>query len=100
MSVLHANEPFNTKYQYPWGIDDQTRIILFVDNFKLRRGEGIEALTADAEDASGHHYNLRVEYVELNSDLQSVHSVVVRLADELGDVGRCAGPSNLSRSRQ
>ena len=85
--VLHANEPFDTKYQYPWGIDDQTRIILFVDNFKLRRGEGIEALTVDAADASGHHYNLRVEYVELASDLQSVHSVVVRLADELGDVG-------------
>lgn len=86
-SVLHANEPFATKYQYPWGIDNQTRIILFVDNFKLRRGEGVEALTADAEDAAGHHYKLRVEYVGLNSDLESVHSVIVRLADELGDVG-------------
>jgi hypothetical protein len=60
---------------------------LFVDNFKLRRGEDIEALTADAEDASGRHYKLRVEYVERNSDLQSVHPVVVRLADELGEVG-------------
>src|SRR5262249_47685690 len=70
--------------------DPQTRITLFGMNFDFLQGEGAKSLTADAQDASGAIYPLRVEYVGTVPNFAGVYMVVVRLNDlmssNLGDV--------------
>ena len=86
-SVFHTDEPFLPRYIGAWGTDNRTRIILFAQNFQLAAGEGAEAFTADAEDASGRHYALTVEYVVADDEVSHVTNIVIRLSDDLTDVG-------------
>jgi hypothetical protein len=86
-SVLHTDEPFLPRYSRAWGTDDRTRIILFAQNFQLAAGEGAAAFTADAEDASGRHYALTVEYVVQDDEVSHVTNIVIKLNDDFTDVG-------------
>jgi uncharacterized protein (DUF1800 family) len=65
--VTFRSEPFTVQSPYNWNADktntrdQRTRVILFAMNLSLLSGEGASALTADAQDASGHVYPLKVE---------------------------------------
>jgi len=56
-------------------------------NLELLSGEGANAFTSDVQDASGKIYPLRVEYVGQVPNFPGITMIVVRLADDLGDVG-------------
>lgn len=86
-SVSFVPEPFKLISPYFPGADRRTRIMLFAVNLSLQPGETLSSVTADAEDASHRHYNLLVEYVGPVPEQQWLTAVVLRLSDDLGDVG-------------
>src|SRR4030095_14238232 len=71
----------------PFGADSATRVILFAQNLQLQPGETSTVVTADAEDADHHIYALTVEHVGTVPDQPWMTSMVIRLADDLTDVG-------------
>lgn len=107
-SVTHGSEPFSVTSTFDWASnkpgDRRTRVTLFVMNLAFLPGEGANALTADAQDASGRIYSLKVEHVSrpkyvqllpapgnpslvIPTEVQQdwLHAVVVRLNDEMTD---------------
>src|SRR4030095_12133896 len=80
-------EPFAPTPPVAFGTDDRTRITLFANNLSLANGETAAAVTADAEDGNHQHYPLTVEYVGTVSGFPWMTAVIVRLNDNLGDVG-------------
>src|SRR2546423_6909685 len=66
-AVTFRSEPFPVVSPYNWNAnkavttDQQTRVMVFAMNLNLLAGEGANALTADAEDAAGNLYPLKVE---------------------------------------
>jgi len=86
-SITWMREPFPPNAQNPFSSDRRTRIVLFATNLNLAPGEGTDALTADAEDGARAHYPLRVEYVGRVPSFEWMSFVVLRLNDNLGDVG-------------
>jgi uncharacterized protein (DUF1800 family) len=66
-AVTFRSEAFTTVSPYNWNADktntrdQRTRVMLFAMNLSLLPGEGASALTADAQDASGRLYPLKVE---------------------------------------
>ena len=83
-SVTNLAEPFRPQTTIPFGNDNQTRVILFATNLTLAPGETV---TADAEDAAHMHYPLAVEYAGPVPGQSWTTSVVVKLNENLGDVG-------------
>jgi exo-beta-1,3-glucanase (GH17 family) len=86
-SVLRLRDPFKLTSPVPWGVDRRTRVMLFAMNFDLLPGENISVVTADAEDASHRIYPLIVEYVGKVPEFDWMSCVIVRLNDEMGDIG-------------
>jgi uncharacterized protein GlcG (DUF336 family) len=86
-SATRLREPFAPTTPVQFGADARTRVMLFAMNLHLAAGEDASAVTADAQDAAGHTYPLAVEYVGPVPGQEWMSSVVVRLADDLGDVG-------------
>ena len=86
-SVLNTTEPFQTTYDLPWAADNRTRLKVYATNFDLLPNESAAAITVDAQDASGRIYNLTVEHVSKPAELGWLNRIVVRLPDDLGDVG-------------
>jgi hypothetical protein len=86
-SVTWKREPFPPTQPIPFGTDSRTRIMLFAKNLELLPGEGASVVRAEAEDASHARYPLTVEYVGKVPGFTWMTSVIVRLHDELGDVG-------------
>jgi uncharacterized protein GlcG (DUF336 family) len=86
-SVTRLREPFSPTSPVKFGADARTRVMLFAMNLHLAADEDISSVTADAEDAAHHVYPLVVEYVGPVPDQEWMSSVVVRLNDDLGDVG-------------
>ncbi|HWS86101.1 MAG TPA: DUF1800 domain-containing protein [Pyrinomonadaceae bacterium] len=66
-AVTFRSEPFPVVSPVNWNADksntrdQQTRVMLFAMNLPLLAGEGANALTADAQDAAGRIYPLKVE---------------------------------------
>jgi hypothetical protein len=66
-AITFSSEPFAVRSPYNWNADKsnardrQTRVMLFAMNLSLLAGEGGNALTANAVDASGRVYPLKVE---------------------------------------
>ena len=86
-SVTFRQEPFSLLMPVPFSTDMRNRIVFFVRNLDLQAGEGADALTMDAEDAQNRHYDLDVESVTPVPGNEWMHQVIVRLSDDLGDVG-------------
>ncbi len=85
------NEPFSLSSEGNFSpADPRTRITLFGTNLEFLQGEGASALTADAQDAAGTIYPLKVEYVGTVPNFDGIYMVVLRLNDlmtgNLGDV--------------
>ena len=86
-SVTMRAEPFAPTTDVPFSPDVRTRICIFAMNLELLPGEGANAFTADVQDGSGTLYPLRVEYVGQVPNFPGITMIIVRLADDLGDVG-------------
>jgi hypothetical protein len=54
---------------------------------ELLTGEGVNAFTADAQDSTGKLYPFRVEYMGTVPNFPGITMFIVRLADDIGDVG-------------
>ena len=66
---------------------NRTRIIVFATDLGLLPGEGIEALTAEAEDSNHVLHPLRVEFVSPLQGLPNINQVVIRLTGDLNGAG-------------
>src|SRR5713226_7286973 len=86
-SITQTREPFATTSQVSWGSDNRTRIMLFAMGVSLQAGENASAVTADAEDGAHNIYHLPVEYVGLVPEQEWATSIVIRLNDQMADVG-------------
>jgi uncharacterized protein (DUF1800 family) len=86
-SVTMKAEPFSPIAGTPFSPDTRNRICIFAMNLELLSGEGANAFTADAQDGNGKLYPLGVEYVGQVPNFPGITMVIVRLADDLGDVG-------------
>ena len=80
-------EPFGATSSLPLTADNRTRVMLFASNLTLFPGETAANVTASAEDGNHIQYPLTVEYAGSVPSLSGVTSVIVRLNDNLGDVG-------------
>ena len=86
-SVTHQAEPFQPQSPVTFGSDGRTRVMLFATNLTLAPGENASAVTAEAEDIAHAHYSMTVEYVGAVPGQTWMTAVIVRLNDNLGDVG-------------
>lgn len=86
-AVTFRREPFSLTMSVPFSADTRSRIVFFVMNLDLLAGEGANALTADAEDSTHHHYTFRVENVTPMPGYEWMSQVTVRLSDDIGDTG-------------
>jgi uncharacterized protein (DUF1800 family) len=90
-SVSLVSEPFSLNMETNFSpADPRTRISLFGTDFQFLQGEGANSLTADAQDAAGNIYPMKVEFVGTVPNFAGVYMVVLRLNDamtsNLGDV--------------
>src|ERR1044072_2157474 len=90
-TVSMQAEPFSLNAETNFNpADPRTRITLFCMNLDFLVGEPASALTADAQDAAGTLYPLKVEYAGTVPNFDGIYMVVVRLNDlmpaNVGDV--------------
>lgn len=87
-SPTFRREPFPliSPVQVIGATDERTRVMLFALNLA---GADASTLTVDAEDEAHRHYNLKVEYVGQvqGSGLEQLSQIIVRLGEDLGNVG-------------
>src|SRR5258705_3266787 len=86
-SVTMKAEPFPLIATIPFSPDTTTRICIFAMDLELLSGEGASAFTSDAQDASGKIYPLRVEFMGQVPNFPGITMFVLRLSDEMGDLG-------------
>ncbi|HSS19553.1 MAG TPA: DUF1800 domain-containing protein [Pyrinomonadaceae bacterium] len=86
-SVTLKAEPFGVTSSVNFATDTRTRICIFAMDLDLLAGEGTNAFTADAQDAAGKRYPLRVEYSGQVPGFPGITMFIVRLADDMGDLG-------------
>jgi uncharacterized protein (DUF1800 family) len=87
-SVTMKAEPFPLTPSIPaFYSDTRTRVCIFAMDLELLAGESANAFSSDVQDASGKIYPLRVEYVGQVPNFPGITMIVVRLADDLGEVG-------------
>ena len=86
-SVTRLTEPFAPTADIPFSADNRTRVMLFANDLSLAASETAADVTAAAEDGNHLIYPLTVEYVGSVSGATGVTAVIVRLNDNLGDVG-------------
>jgi len=86
-SVTLYAEPFPLTQPIQFGIDNRTRILLFVENLGLLTGEGPEFVTAEAEDGNRIKYPLVVERVDTVTGYSWMRALAIRLNQNLGDAG-------------
>ena len=86
-SVTQKREPFQHTSSVQFSADNRTRIMLFAMNLNLQPGDTASTITAEAEDGAHRIYPLTVEYVGAVPDQAWVSSIIVRLHDEMNDLG-------------
>lgn len=88
-SVTDMAEPFPPVQAVSFSLngDRRTRVKLFATNLTLLPGEDASVVTADAEDGALLRYPLTVEYVGVVPGFNWMTAVVLRLNDNLGDIG-------------
>lgn len=80
-------EPFSRWSYTGWNFGQQTRITFFALNLKLAANEDLSVVKVEAQDAWNQHYDLPVEYVGPVPSHEWMTAVIVRLGDELLEVG-------------
>ena len=86
-TVCFTPEPFALKSLFGSEADGQTRITLFAMNLRLQPGENLSLITAEAEDVAHRVYELKVEYVAPVPHQEWLTAVVVKLNENLSNVG-------------
>ena len=87
-TVSFKAEPFPLTASLPLtSTDTRTRISIFAMDLELLPGEGANAFTSDVQDSTGKIYPLKVEFMGQVPNFPGITMIVVRLADDLGDVG-------------
>jgi hypothetical protein len=87
-SVTLTREPFSvSSSQNFFSSDQRTRVTLFGYNLELKNGEGLSAISAQAEDPQHRVFTLPVEAAREVPDFSWITGVTVRLPDELQGVG-------------
>lgn len=86
-SVTMKPEPFSPTSTVQFSTDNRTRIAIFARDLELFAGEGVNAFSADVEDSTGKRYLLKVEYVGRVPGFEGITMLIVRFADDLGNVG-------------
>lgn len=86
-SVTQKREPFPLTSTVQFSADNRTRIMLFAQNLSLQPDDAPSSVTAEAEDGAHRLYPLTVEYVGPVPDQPWVSSIIVRLNDQMNDVG-------------
>ena len=81
------SEPFSLNPSFNFSSDTRTRICIFAMGLDLLPSEGVNAFTADAQDGAGKRYPLRVEFFAPVPDFPGVTMFVVRLADDMDNLG-------------
>ena len=84
-SVTLKREPFNSTSEVSWGNDNQTRIMLFAMGVDPKTPAS--SVTANAEDGAHKIYPLTVEYLGPVPEQGWVTAIVVRITEQMGDVG-------------
>jgi len=87
-SIVFTPQPFSpTTSSLLYGSDQHTRITLFVMNLALQPGEDLSAVTAEAEDSTHRHYELKVENLRQVQGQEWMSQIALRLNENIGDVG-------------
>ena len=86
-SVTSKREPFSPEALISFSPDNLTRIMLIAGDLRLAPGETMSVVTADAEDENHYIYPLKVEYVGPVPDQSWATSVVVKLDEQMDDLG-------------
>jgi len=86
-SITLKAEPFPLTSSVKFGNDTRTRICIFAQNLELLAGEGVNAFSADVQDASGKLYSFKVEYEAPVAGFPGVSMLILRLSDDIGDTG-------------
>ena len=86
-SVTLVRDPLPVVTRSNLGFDWRTRVSLFATNLDLLPGEDASAVTASARDSRSKIRSLEVEFVGKIPTLSEVTQVIVRLPDELAQVG-------------
>ncbi|HEX6729771.1 MAG TPA: DUF1800 family protein, partial [Pyrinomonadaceae bacterium] len=86
-SVTMKMEPFSPTATVAFSTDTRTRICVFAMDLELLPGEGANAFTSDVQDGAGKIYPLKVEFMGTVPNFPGITMFVLRLSDDLGDVG-------------
>src|SRR2546421_3091960 len=84
-SVTLKREPFNSTSEVSWSNDNQTRIMLFLIGVDPKTSAA--SITANAEDGAHKIYPLTVEYVGPVPGQDWVTAIVLRISEQMGDLG-------------
>ena len=84
-SVTQKREPFSTTSDVLWGNDNRTRIMLFAMGLAPKTDPA--SVTAEAEDGNHTFRSLKVEYVGPVAEQDWMTAIVLRLDDQMSDVG-------------
>lgn len=84
-SITHKREPFSTTTEISWGNDNRTRLMLFATG--IASNASVADFIVAAEDGAHNKYSLAVEYVGPLPDREWITSIVVRLPQDIADVG-------------
>jgi uncharacterized protein (DUF1800 family) len=86
-SVTLRAEPFPLTSSVAFSSDTRTRICIFAMGLELLPGEAASAFTADAQNAAGTLFPLRIEFMGQVPNFPGITMFIVRLADDIGDAG-------------
>lgn len=86
-SVTLRPEPFPLTSTVHFSTDTRTRICIFAMGLELLPGEGVSAFNVDVQDGSGKIYALPIEFMGQVPNFPGITMFIVRLADDIGDVG-------------
>jgi hypothetical protein len=86
-SVALVRDPFQVMTTQNFSADQHTRISLFAYNVEFKSDEDFSVLLAQAEDAQQRTYPLTIEYAGKVPKFEWITQVVIKLPDELKNIG-------------
>ena len=86
-SVNWLREPFPVVTNHNFSLDARTRIVLFATHVNVTAPDNTSVITAQAEDSQNRIFPLTVEFVGKVPRFDWLTQVIVKLPDELANVG-------------